>query len=171
MIQCPTCPRTFGTYQAIMTHWRRLCVMPSLADQFWMRVERGDGCWLWIARRDALGYGRFHSSGPYVFAHRAAWLFTHGEIPADKDVMHRCDVRACCNPAHLSLGTHSDNMRDMFLKERNPKGTRLTLEQVREIKAALKDYRHGMCTELARKYGVGNHVISKIKVGGSWTYV
>jgi hypothetical protein len=33
-------------------------------------------------------------------------------------VLHRCDNRLCCNPAHLFVGTQRENIRDMMAKGR-----------------------------------------------------
>jgi hypothetical protein len=59
-----------------------------------------------------------------LLAHRVAWLLTHGSLPLWTDagtslcVLHRCDNPPCCNPDHLWLGTHQDNMDDMRRKAR-----------------------------------------------------
>lgn len=170
MIVCPSCSRSFTNFRAITIHWHRLCGAPDVAVRFGLLVGRGDGCWMWLGRRDGLGYGRLDSKGTYVFAHRTAWILAKGPIPDGMDVCHTCDVRACVNPAHLFVGTAQDNMRDMHMKDRHPR-TALKRAQVLEIKEALKNYRKGMCKELAERYGVHECVISNIKTGGTWSYI
>lgn len=92
-----------------------------LAERFWEKVLCSDGCWMWLAGRNALGYGTIQYGKPRrsVLAHRVAWELTHGAPPpADLEVCHRCDEPACVRPDHLFLGTHRDNMRDMIAKRR-----------------------------------------------------
>ena len=50
--------------------------------------------------------------------HRLMWEQKNGPVPDGLFVLHRCDVRACCNPDHLFLGTPLDNMQDMHAKGR-----------------------------------------------------
>jgi hypothetical protein len=105
------------------------------------------GCWIWLTGCDERGYGRSCLHRKNMAAHRVAWMIYRGPI-GDKHVCHQCDVRCCVNPAHLFLGTHTDNMRDCLSKGRNyarthperfPRGERhwkstLTAEQVLEIR-------------------------------------
>ena len=83
--------------------------------------EPMSGCWLWNGAATRCGYGRIalggHSGG-LAAAHRVAWQLFRGDIPSDREVAHRCDVRACVNPDHLWLASHAENMADMMRKGR-----------------------------------------------------
>ncbi len=85
-------------------------------------------CWLWTGSTHKLGYGRFTPSHKkLITAHRFAYEYFNGEIPAGLCVCHKCDIRGCVNPEHLFLGTQADNLRDASNKGRlkgRPKITR-----------------------------------------------
>ncbi len=65
-----------------------------------------------------------------VAAHRYAWILTHGEPEAGQHVLHKCDNPPCCNPAHLRLGTHDQNMAEMAAKGRQNGGSLKTRKPV-----------------------------------------
>lgn len=97
-------------------------------ERFWNKVDKSggpDACWLWTLGKVS-GYGSFKVKRKYLLAHRVAWTLTNGKIPHDGSyhgicVLHRCDVRTCCNPNHLFLGTAADNNTDKKNKGRcNP---------------------------------------------------
>src|SRR5262245_6642261 len=89
-----------------------------------------NGCWEWQGRRSRDGYGRMtitESRRPHTRpAHRVAWEHFNGPIPENMLVCHKCDNPPCINPAHLFLGTHRDNFRDMREKGRSATGSRNT---------------------------------------------
>lgn len=96
--------------------------MKTLADIADRSVpEPNTGCWLWMLSVNDDGYGTTAIGRTGVLAHRAAFQFSAGTlIPDGMNVLHRCDTPSCVNPDHLFLGTHTDNMRDMVRKGRQP---------------------------------------------------
>lgn len=96
-------------------------------ERFWAKVDVGqDGCWAWLGARKKNGYGTYSfgsNTKHYVqHAHRLAFCLSRKEtIPAGMHVLHTCDNPICCRPAHLYLGSRSDNMKDMHAKGRGRK--------------------------------------------------
>lgn len=145
----------------------------KIAQRFWDRVLIGDGCWEWQAYRFKSGYGSFYLDGRAVRAHRIAYQLWYGVDPGDQYVLHSCDNRACCNPAHLSLGTHQENMRQMVERGRgaDQKGethgrSKLTEEDVLYIRNSSLSHR-----VLGAKYNVSHRAVWKIKHRETWTHI
>lgn len=138
---------------------------------FWAKIDKAAGpaaCWPFKGFLNHDGYGRTGNSRLYpngARAHRVAWeLANQDKVPPGEQVLHRCDNRACCNPAHLFIGDHDDNMLDMNRKGRRQ--SRLTNDQVREIRAATGDR-----SEIAARYGVDYNAVWAIQTGRKWRFV
>lgn len=100
---------------------RAFALHVPVADRFWCKVRKSDGCWEWTGSIGSHGYGQIMDRGTPLTVHRVSYLLAHGEdsIADGLYVMHRCDNKKCVNPDHLSLGTHADNMADMTSKGRH----------------------------------------------------
>lgn len=97
-------------------------MQPNELARFMAKVEMvtESGCWIWTKNLTWNGYGQFFSSDRKALrAHRYAYAALVAPIPDGLCVLHRCDAPACVNPAHLFLGTKTDNMRDAMAKGRN----------------------------------------------------
>jgi HNH endonuclease len=118
-------------------------------------------CWIWF-RATAKRYGTLRIRGASVQAHRLAWELYRGPIPSGLHVCHICDNPPCVNPAHLFIGTMSDNLKDCYSKGRHSRPTgnpsKLTWKQISKIRAM--PYRRGMMTETARALGVSRALVS-----------
>lgn len=83
-------------------------------ERFWAKVDKTDTCWLWTATVTKGGYGMFYFNGHHVYAHRFAYEWFVGPIPAGLQIDHvrsrGCRHRHCVNPAHLEAVTQRENL-------------------------------------------------------------
>lgn len=134
-------------------HNRKVSIDVRIAA-FWDKMDKSGDCWLWTSNRLTNGYGQFtikgRSKSP-ILTHRFAYELTYGPIPKGMHVCHKCDVKLCCNPDHLFLGTPADNANDCVRKGRRV--CKLTMEQIENI---YREYQESDIpfAALARKYGV-----------------
>ena len=152
-------------------------LIPTMTEaqqrSFWYRVAKAssDSCWEWVGSRSA-GRGNLGINGLVYLASRVAYLLSSGVQPGSKCVCHSCDNPVCCNPHHLFLGTHLENMLDRDKKHRRtaPAGSsnsnaKLTDAQVR----AIRKLRFSLTqVQLATKFGVKQPTISDILIGKTW---
>lgn len=83
-----------------------------LPDLFWKKVsvDAATGCWLWTGSPNSHGYGRLKLRRRELYAHRAAYTFLVGPIPAGLGLDHLCRVRHCVKPQHLQTVTQRVNV-------------------------------------------------------------
>lgn len=153
--------------------WVELWQNPQL---LWSKVDQNSKteCWPWRGHLSRDGYGKHTIKGVSFLAHRAAFFLGHGYMYLNDCVMHSCDNPRCCNPNHLRLGTHADNMADMKNKGRRKRintgvangRARLTFESVRQIRERREN--GASLKELAAAYCVGLSTISRVCLRRNW---
>ena len=129
----------------------------STPDVLWNKVDKkgSNECWPWIGYKNEDGYGRTWINDKGYYAHRVIFNLAFPNViqlsaPKDTDetgfLLHKCDNPCCCNPSHLFVGNHADNMADKVKKGRiadfsGDKGPRckLTMEQANEIRQKRKN--------------------------------
>lgn len=157
----------------------------SLEARLWRNVRRGGAaeCWEWTGRAKISGYGFISLGGRgdgKAMAHRVSWEIHNGPIPSGTGyhgtiVMHTCDNRLCVNPAHLRLGTQTENVRDMDAKGRRRTvvrvgskhhNSKLTEDAVRFIRASSASNK-----ELGARFGVTPSAIGFVRRRIVWKHV
>ena len=148
------------------------------AARFWPKVAKGPGCWDWRACTVGGGYGRFFDGRRDMRAHVFSWIL-HGGRPPDWNkremVLHSCDNRACVNPAHLRIGSHAENMRDMTSRGRQTMGEAVNTAKLSaaDVLAIREAFALGGVSQshLAGCYGMTSTMISFIVRGKHWRHV
>lgn len=161
----------------------------TLEQRFWDKVipEPNSGCFLWIGGLSKVGYGVIGRGGGrsagVVYAHRLSFELTYGPIPEGKEICHRCDNRACVNPAHLFLGSRADNMRDAASKgrlspqahpERQRRGENhpnallndAVVRSIRRLRSKGQSY-----SEIANRHSIPKSLVAQVAARKTWRHV
>lgn len=150
----------------------------SVIRRFWPKVtsKPEDGCWIWGASKNSMGYGQLRIGHRPYLAHRVSFAIEYGDLSESVVLRHKCDTPLCVRPGHLEPGTQRDNVEDMRRRgrakylgapgERNG-SAKLSDKQVVEIRAASSL----SAAQLAHKYGVSTNTIWSIRKGTSRTNI
>lgn len=146
------------------------------------------GCWLWTG--NYCGPKKVKADRPVISvngkqksAYRVSFELHNGPIPDGAFICHICHVSMCVNPAHLYAGDRRSNFEDSLragrhIFQKNPHAMReislrgqvvrgyrpahFTDDQMREIRAALTNYKFGAYARLGKLYNVNHEAISRI---------
>ena len=133
-----------------------------------------DECWPWKGKINS------KDQRPYITiegVRRAAYVIVYelysGEQAMGRYILHSCDNSVCCNPHHLSWGSHQDNMDDMVSMGRQyrPIGvknwaTKLSDAEVIEIRSL-----PGLYRDIGAIYGIAPSTVGSIKRRENWNHI
>ena len=138
------------------------------------RNANANGCDLWTG--GAGMYGIFRLRDKTIMAHRVAVLIDGREIPEGMVVRHGhgCST-LCVNPAHLTVGTLSENQADRLRDGTSHRGeanhtSKLTEKQVLEICARSLSGAE-VQNDIAADFGICRETVSIIKHGKKWGWL
>jgi hypothetical protein len=154
-------------------------------DRFLRYVaKQPTGCWQWTGGLTTHGYGVFRigslTDGTRRSVNSHRWIYEHhnGPIGESLFVCHRCDNKRCVNPAHLFLGTNSENLQDAVRKGRKIGASNIGAANGRAVLTAKKVLRIRALRErgysldrLAKRYKVTKTHIWWIVNRMSWKHV
>jgi len=144
---------------------------PLIYDKNYLlsRIKIADnGCWIWIKGTDRHGYGIVPLNSGVRSSHRLAYKLFCGEITEGLSICHICDNPPCCNPEHLFLGTHAENMQDALQKNRFPHRATAWAASVESRKIPRK-----VAEEVILRYNKGEHkeaISIDLKIGRTTVY-
>lgn len=151
---------------------------PSTVKRFLSKIKPNGDCLEWqgyCLKKRWSNYGIITMNRKQYRVHRFSWLISHGHIPKDSCVLHKCDNQRCVNPDHLFLGSLIDNNLDRDKKGRNKivYGSKNGLSKLDEISVKYIKSQIGIKSfaELGRRFNVKWQTIQTIAKGRTWKSV
>jgi hypothetical protein len=129
-------------------------------------------CWEWAGSISG-GYGTYRYREKTHKAHRVAFAVETGSWPQGV-VMHTCDNPKCCNPAHLRVGTHQENMTDMKQKGRARSGgvgSSCKLAKLNERAVAEILSTKMQAKDICSRFGIGKSAAYSVLARRTWKHV
>lgn len=159
----------------------------ALAAAFWslVRVGGADECWEWLGpRRHGTAYGVLQFCRQRLNATHVALELSGVMIGDGLFACHRCDNPPCVNPAHLFVGTQTDNMRDAAGKGHVHRGGRVTGARPRGETIGTSKLTEAQVVEIrilrangerpfiiAKRFGLSPDYVTILAEGRSWKHV
>ena len=154
----------------------------DFADRFWSKVDKGgpDDCWIWKGGVVGTGYGmvKLPRSRKMKVASRVSLEIKMGRFLHRFELAcHTCDTPLCVNPAHLFVGSNSDNMADASAKDRihrwngarsGSQNPRAKLDESQALAIKFDERIHRL---IAVDYGVSETTVTNIKNGRVWAHL
>lgn len=131
-------------------------------------------CIVWAGWIDQDGYGRTRHGGRSTQITHIVLEAVGRPVPDGQCACHSCDNRACVNPRHLWVGTHTENLSDRDGKRRQAFGERNGRSKLTEADVrAIRELRSiGMTQQaIASRFGVAQYTISMILNRKIWAFV
>ena len=124
-----------------------------------VEVDHVTECWEWTRAKTRAGYGETFVNGKVVYTHRISVEFFIGPIADKMHVDHLCRNPSCCNPKHLEVVTHAENLR------RSPT-VKLNQDSANEIRVL---HAQGITPkELASRYSISRESVYGLLKGRTW---
>lgn len=164
---CALCGEPFVPTHGNAKHCSPECYMSDLTV-----LDERTGCLLWKGSVDSKGRPHAHWGGVRRKAHIMAFELTGGVLPQGKLLRHLCNTPRCCNPDHLRVGTHAENMADKAASgvtagEKNYRAL-VTNERACEIYATKGSK---PAAAIAATYGVSTNLVHRIWNGQSYARI
>jgi hypothetical protein len=78
-----------------------------------VEIDPESHCWVYTGQLTLgdSGYGHIGVDRTRKVVHRVVYEATVGPIPDGLEIDHLCENTPCCNPDHLEVVTHAENVR------------------------------------------------------------
>lgn len=121
-----------------------------MSERFWDKVDCTGDCWPWIGATNPKGKGLFKVNGKTMLAHHFALESSGVVVPKNSSVMHLCETKSCCNPAHLYIGSY------------------IKLSPLKAYRAKQMYYGGETIKNLAKLFGVSRQAMANAIHGRTW---